>query len=183
LKERLSKTELCGPVIGVELVVTKLQAITLGNQSLFIDEGRTEEDQVKTLELLVARLGADRVLQPCPIADYRPEMANAWAPIGTKLRESSVNAQLPPNIESMLRPAWLLTKPIPLLLRNDRPWYESPLRMVAGPERIEGGWWGETAARDYYIAQGETAALFWVYRERVLNDDVEARWFLHGLFG
>jgi protein ImuB len=55
--------------------------------------------------------------------------------------------------------------------------------MVAGPERIEGGWWGETAARDYYIAQGETAALFWVYRERVLNDDVEARWFLHGLFG
>jgi protein ImuB len=183
LKERLSKTELCGPVIGVELVVTKLQAITLGNQSLFIDEGRTEEDQVKTLELLVARLGPDRILQPCPIADYRPEVANEWAPIGTKLRESSVNAQLPPNVESMLRPAWLLTKPIPLLLRNERPWYESHLRMVAGPERIEGGWWGETAARDYYIAQGDTAALFWVYRERVLNDDVEARWFLHGLFG
>jgi protein ImuB len=69
------------------------------------------------------------------------------------------------------------------LVREHRPWYESPLRMVAGPERIEAGWWSDTASRDYYIAQGDTASLFWVYRERVLNDETEPRWFLHGLFG
>lgn len=183
LKERLGKVVLDAPVIALTLEVTKLQTMAPGNQSLFVDEGRTEEDQVKTLELLVARLGADRVLRPTPIADYRPEVANAWAPIGTKLREAAVNAQLPPNITSMRRPTWLLAKPIPLLIREHRPWYESPLRMVAGPERVEAGWWDNTAARDYYIAQGESAALFWVYRERVISDDVEARWFLHGLFG
>jgi len=183
VKERLAKVVLDAPVISLTLEVTKLQTMAPANQSLFVDEGRTEEDQVKTLELLVARLGADRVLQPAPVADFRPEVANAWAPISTKLRDAAVNAQLPPNIANMQRPMWLLAKPIPLLLRNHRPWYESPLHMVSGPERVEAGWWDNTAARDYYIAQGESAALFWVYRERVLSNDVEARWFLHGLFG
>jgi protein ImuB len=183
LKERLAKVELTAPVIGLVLEVTKLQALAPGNQSLFVDEGQSEEDQVKTLELLVARLGPDRVLQPKPVADYRPEVANAWVPITKKLREATVRAELPPNVTSMQRPMWLLAKPIPLLMRSNRPYYTSSLRMVAGPERVEAGWWSGTAARDYFIAQGESFELLWVYRERVFGDDAEPRWFLHGLFG
>ncbi|RZM24583.1 MAG: DNA polymerase Y family protein, partial [Pedobacter sp.] len=102
-----------------------------------------------------------------------------------KVREASVICQLPLDLSSVVRPTWLLVKPIPLLMRNHRPFYGSPLRMVSGPERVEAGWWGDTAARDYWIAEGQEHALYWVYRERVAGtgEDQEPRWFLHGLFG
>ncbi|MFD2271983.1 hypothetical protein ACFS07_14535 [Undibacterium arcticum] len=80
----------------------------------------------------------------------------------------------------MPRPFWLLDKPIALLVRNHRPFYGSPLSMIGGPERIESGWWdGGLAMRDYFIAQGEDAACYWIYRERGRQ---EIQWFLHGLF-
>ena len=47
---------------------------------------------------------------------------------------------------------------------------------LAGPERIECGWWdGDEARRDYFVARLRTASLAWVYRE-------DGEWFLHGLF-
>jgi hypothetical protein len=42
---------------------------------------------MRMLELLVARLGPDNVLQALPQADYRPEQANAWVPVQQKVRE------------------------------------------------------------------------------------------------
>ncbi len=78
------------------------------------------------------------------------------------------------------RPFWLLEQPLPLGLHGHRPFYGSPLRLLSGPERIESGWWdGALALRDYFIAQGDEGACYWVYRER---DAGSARWFLHGLF-
>lgn len=137
------------------------------------------------IELLVARLGKDKVRHVMPVADHRPEVANKWVPIHEKVRQTALADQFTPNLTSILRPTWLLVKPIPLLMRNHRPFYGSPLRMVAGPERVEAGWWGDTATRDYWIAEGEEHALYWVYRERVATsvEDSEPRWFLHGLFG
>ena len=56
----------------------------------------------------------------------------------------------------------------------------SPLRLISGPERIECGWWDSGfAVLDYFIAQGEESACYWIYRERAGE---EAGWFLHGLF-
>ncbi len=78
------------------------------------------------------------------------------------------------------RPFWLLEQPLPLALQAHRPFYGSPLRLLSGPERIESGWWdGALALRDYFIAQGDEGACYWIYRER---DAGSARWFLHGLF-
>lgn len=185
LKERLGKLVLEAPVIGLVLTTTQLQPMEPPTESLFPEPGGTEEDQVRMIELLVARLGEDKVRRVKPVADYRPEVANTWVSIHDKVREAAIAAQLPPHLSSILRPTWLLAKPIPLLVRNHRPFYGSPLRMVAGPERVEAGWWGDTAARDYWIAEGEEHALYWVYRERVVGtgEDLEPRWFLHGLFG
>lgn len=185
LKERLSKLVLEAPVIGLVLCATQLQPMEPPTESLFPEPGGTEEDQVRMIELLVARLGEDKVRQVKPIADYRPEVANTWVSIQEKLQGAVVAGQLPPNLSSVLRPTWLLVNPIPLLVRNHRPFYGSPLRMVSGPERVEAGWWGDTAARDYWIAESQEHALFWVYRERGagMGEDPEPRWFLHGLFG
>jgi len=114
------------------------------------------------------------VLAPAPRADYRPEVCNGWSP-ATATNTTHVAA---PNTE---RPFWLLEQPIALLMRDHRPFYGSPLRLIRGPERIESGWWDHAlAVRDYFVAQGTDAACYWIYRERA-ND--QARWFLHGLFG
>ena len=59
------------------------------------------------------------------------------------------------------------------------PCHHGPLKLLAGPERIESGWWdGEDMARDYFIARTADAALLWVYRER----SPAGAWYLHGIF-
>jgi protein ImuB len=101
-------------------------------------------------------------------------------------------------------PTWLLRQPLPLLLRHNRPQYQGALRLLAGPQRIEAGWWGpasalgagaqarDLAARDYFIAHSPQAGLLWVYRERLPKhsaphedmhaEPITARWFLHGVY-
>jgi protein ImuB len=77
------------------------------------------------------------------------------------------------------RPLWLLPQPRALAQIADAPCYDGRLRLLAGPERIESGWWdGGDVARDYFVASNPSEALLWVYRER----DARAGWFLHGFF-
>ena len=53
---------------------------------------------------------------------------------------------------------------------------EGEFALLAGPERIESGWWdGDEAKRDYFVARLPNASLAWVYREA-------GEWYLHGLF-
>jgi protein ImuB len=182
LRERLAKLALEAPVIGLVLEALQVRPMAPPNESLFPEPGGTEEDRMRMLELLAARLGAENVLQPVPLADYRPEHANAWVPVQQKVSDRARNAQLPPDVTSMPRPTWLLARPIALLMRENRPFYGSPLRMASNPERIEAGWWDGPETRDYFIAEGQDHTLYWVYRERIGGDD-GPRWFLHGLFG
>ena len=185
LRERLAKLVLEAPVIGLALDAAQLQPMAPPSESLFPEPGGSEEDRVRMLELLVARLGADNVLQALPQADYRPEVANTWVPVQQTVREAARAAQMPPDVASLPRPTWILAKPIALLMRNHRPFYGSPLKMASTPERIEAGWWSDTQTRDYFIAEGQDHTLYWVYRERIVGagEDANPRWFLHGLFG
>lgn len=185
LKERLAQVVLEAPVIGLALDAPQLQPMAPLNESLFPEPGGSEEDRVRMLELLIARLGPDNVLQALPQADYRPEVANTWVPVQQKVRESVRSSQMPADVHSLPRPTWILAKPIALLMRNHRPFYGSALRMASTPERIEAGWWSQTQTRDYFIAEGQDHTLYWVYRERIVgaSEDANPRWFLHGLFG
>lgn len=186
LKERLGRVVLDAPVIGLCLEAPQVQPMAPPSESLFPEPGGSEEDQQRMFELLAARLGPDNVLQAMPQADYRPELANQWVPVQKKVRSTLASrASMPPNPGSLPRPAWLLKKPIALLMRNHRPFYGSPLKMVSTPERIEAGWWSQSQARDYFIAEGADHAHYWVYRERIVGsgEDAEPRWYLHGLFG
>jgi len=174
LKERLARLELTAPLIAIRLEAAQVAPMVPPSGALFPEPGGTPADYSRLLELLSARLGADNVLAPAPRADYRPEVCNGWLP-ATAANTTHVAA---PNTE---RPFWLLEQPIALLMRDHRPFYGSPLRLIRGPERIESGWWDHAlAVRDYFVAQGTDAACYWIYRERA-ND--QARWFLHGLFG
>lgn len=173
LKERLGRLELTGPVIALRLVASRLQAMAPPTESLFPEPGGSAADYHRLIELLTARLGKENVLMPAPVADYRPEIGNHWLPAGP----SAAKSIAPPDLE---RPFWLLEKPLPLLVRDHRPFYGSPLKLLTSPERIESGWWdANCAVRDYFMAQGEDQARYWIYRERMGE---EWRWFLHGLF-
>jgi len=184
LKERLAKQVLDAPVIGLCLEAPQVQPMAAPSDSLFPEPGGSKEDWQRLLELLTARLGPDNVLQAAPRADYRPEHANAWVSVQEKIRPADARAQLPPDMPSLPRPAWLLAKPIALLMRDHRPYYGSPLRIMSTGERIEAGWWGQMQTRDYFIAEGADRAHYWLYRERNPNDtEPTPRWYLQGLFG
>jgi protein ImuB len=79
------------------------------------------------------------------------------------------------------RPLWMLASPQPLRERDGVPLYERvPLSLVAGPERIESGWWdGGDVRRDYYVAHARSGLRLWVYRAR----EPGGGWWLHGVFG
>ncbi len=178
VKERLGHVELAGPVIAVRLIARSVQEAAAPSDSLFSEPGGTPQDHARLLELLTARLGSENVLVAAPMADYRPEPAARWVPMRDAPKPSPLPSDLP-------RPAWLLAKPVPLLTREHRPFYGTPLRMVSPGERIEGGWQdGQTVTRDYFVAEDDNGICYWIYKERpTASDESEARFFLHGLFG
>lgn len=173
LKERLGRIELVAPVIALRLEVLQLVDMLPPTDSLFPEPGGSQEDHNRLLELLVARLGKENVLKLTPLADHRPERANCWVSVSTKCPKQESDSI------DLERPFWVLENPIQLLMRDDRPFYNSPLKLIKGPERIESGWFDNAmAARDYYVAQGSDATCYWVYLERTSDP----RWFLHGLY-
>jgi len=181
LKERLHRIELAAPMIAVRLDATKVEAAEPPAEQLFPEPGGSAQSHARLLELLVARLGEENVLSPVPLADYRPEIANRWAPLAQA--QSNTKSALP---EGLPRPTWMLAEPVRLLTRAHRPFYGSPLRVVSPAERIEAGWFdGELVTRDYFVAEADDKSHYWIYRERVSSRDAEEgpRWFLHGLFG
>lgn len=185
IKERLARHQLDTFVIGLALQAVDVEPMAPPSESLFLDDpGTREKDQQALFEVVAARLGNENVLKPNPRADHRPEVANAWVPASTVMRPADLQANMPPGDAPFPRPTWLLAKPIPLLIRQNRPWYGGPLKIVSRPERIEAGWWSEARARDYYIAEG-AGSLYWLYKERVVSEEgePEPRWFLHGMFG
>ena len=171
LVERVHNLELPAPVITVDLHVSDTQAKAPVPDSLFPDPGGSPADRQRLIEVLVARLGRENILQPSPIADHRPEIANRWIPIDERPASAAC-------VQGAERPFWLLAHPVPLLVKQHRPFYGSPLHVIRGPERIEDGWWAGLAVRDYYVAQAKDGTRYWLYQER----GGETGWFLHGLF-
>jgi protein ImuB len=173
LRERLAKVELTAPVIALRLDAGQLEPMEPPTDQLFPEPGGSPQDFNRLLELLSARLGAENVLVPADVPDHRPEMANMWVPATKKIKRPGTAD------ESLERPFWVLPQPIALLIRGERPFYGSPLKIIQGPERIEAGWWtDQTVGRDYYIAQVTDGSCYWIYLERT----VDSRWFLHGLY-
>ncbi|HET7157892.1 MAG TPA: DNA polymerase Y family protein, partial [Burkholderiales bacterium] len=138
--------------------------------SLLPDAGQHEEAATQLIERLRARLGDEAVLGLKPHADHRPEYA--WRTCEPGSRDTNVAT-------ATSRPLWLLAHPRALTESGEAPYYEGRLRLLAGPERIESGWWdGHDVTRDYFVACNPNEAMLWIYRER----NTDARWFLHGFF-
>lgn len=143
---RLEQVQLPGATQAMRLIATDLPAFAPERKTLFDDRPQQNLSWEKLRERLRARLGDASVhgLQAC--ADHRPE--RAWL-IGE--HRTSTHLALPK------RPGWLIEQPTPV----DDP----DLRIIAGPERIESGWWdGGDVRRDYYLVQLGSGQLAWAYR-------------------
>jgi protein ImuB len=173
-RERLGTVALPEPVRALALTATDVVPLAGENIALFADENGGLEDWPKLVERLRARLGSAAVHGVAVAEAHRPEHASqAREPMLARQKEWREGGK------AGLRPFWLLAAPRPLEEIDAEPHCGGPLKLVAGPERIESGWWdGDDVARDYFVAQTADHALVWVYRTRGAG----AGWFLHGLF-
>ncbi|KAA0209630.1 MAG: DNA polymerase Y family protein [Lautropia sp.] len=190
LRERLAVTRLPAPVRALRLHCSEILSLPATSARLFPGTDASRESLARLVERLQARLGPRQVQRLALVADHRPEIAyrvEAFdAPPGSPASapQSGPAGGSQPPVANLPRPLWLLSEPIAIDERNNRPWWHSALTLLAGPERIEGGWWDSSLVqRDYFIAEDERHALYWIYRERLAPDDARPGWFVHGRFG
>jgi protein ImuB len=192
LRERLASVVLPEPVRRCELRSGALTARDIGSRPLWSpgERGHASAGEMPALvEHLRARLGMNAVYGLRHVPEHRPE--NAWRAkkgtdlfiddvrSGTGTVSSTINKSVP-----IRRPLWLLQAPQPLDARRGRPLHHGALELVAGPERIESGWWdGADVARDYYVARDAHGVRLWIYRECQGECTGAREWFLQGIFG
>jgi len=171
LRERLDTVRLADPVDAISLEAGDLAPLAGRSGSLFGDERADAEGWLRLIERLRARLGEHAVHGLAVHPEHRPE--HAWCTVNDVAQsrvEPGAKVLQVPDVAGP-RPLWLLDPP--------RRLGESDFTLLAGPERIESGWWdGGEVLRDYFIAQSRDTALLWIYRERRL----QGGWFLHGIF-
>ena len=209
VRERLSRLELVAPVLELALEAPAIVDERESDGTLFPAREQAAETLARLIEKLTARLGPDAMMRIERVADHRPERAwrevcdeAAWLDRAAVRKASSGHGSRRakarghgPRTKPIAshgtalactvgpRPSWLLTEPKRLAVRAHRPVFDSPLDLLAGPERIESGWWDDgPVTRDYFIAENEAGCLVWVYRER-LPANGKALWYLQGLFG
>ena len=196
LRERLEHVTLIAPVVEIALVADHIAVQAAPNTELFATVASDIEGIGRLIERLQSRLGADAVRLLATSADHRPEkshasavpsqcrMAARRAPAGSACTLGSAGPDACRiALPCAMRPGWLLPQPLALLTRQHRPFYQSPLILLAGPDRIETGWWDDALAlRDYYIAENDRHVLLWIFKLRPDGQGPQEDWFLHGFF-
>jgi len=203
LRERLERLALTAPVAALRLKAAAVEALPGRNGALFGGGSLAATAMAALVERLRARLGEDSVYGLAPHADHRPECATRKVPplasnksgcadhgdadcrrrvVGSGGTAAGISAASP-------RPFWLLERPEALAEVDGRPWRRGTLRLLAGPERIESGWWQSGEAngggeifsdvrRDYFVALTADARWAWIFREL----RAPGGWYLHGWF-
>ena len=160
---RLEQVQLPAPVLSLRLIADDLPGFVPAGRDLFDERPANALPYEQLRERLRARLGDAAVYRLGTTIDPRPEHSQRMAAADERF------------LEPRPRPTWLLDKPISL---------RGALRILAGPERMETGWWddGETQ-RDYYIvetAQGQRAWAYCIPGEYAPGEHLG--WMLHGWF-
>ena len=162
LRERLERLQLSCPVNHIRLQALHFLPYTVVQADLLKETGKPSKSADNDVfERLQARLGKESVKGITGLQDHRPE--HSWS-----LRELDEPATYTTRPG---RPTWLL--PEPEACRID------DYHILAGPERIESGWWdGGDCRRDYFVVRDSKGATLWAFHEYKPHPG----WYLHGLF-
>ncbi|MEX1827051.1 DNA polymerase Y family protein [Luteibacter sp. CQ10] len=156
---RLEQVRLPAPVLALRLRADQLPPFVPEGRDLFDERPANALPFGQLRERLRARLGDEAVYQLATTIDPRPE------------RSQRLGSLDEGEAEVLPRPTWLLERPIPL--RGPAP------TVLAGPERMETGWWdGNVVRRDYYVVETSQGQRAWAF----LPPDEHAGWMLHGWF-
>jgi len=194
---RLDQVQLPEPVLAMRIIARELPPFVPAGRDLFDERPANALPLEQLRERLRARLGDHAVHQLDSTTDPRPERAQAMA-CGSGLCGSGFSrdalepglgsgdsglakakaSRLKPLLQKPVlqqadapRPTWLLDRPIPL--RGAAP------RILAGPERLETGWWdGGEVCRDYYVVETSLGQHAWAFCAPGEQDG----WMLHGWF-
>lgn len=158
---RIEQAQVPAPVRGMQLVARELPAFVPAERDLFDQRPQQAVPWTQLRERLRARLGDAAVRGVGWLPDHRPERAvTSEAPL-----QKSV------EVPDLLRPGWLLQQSVPL---------RGQVRVLAGPERIESGWWDdEEVRRDYYLVETSQGQRAWAFR---IAGEQAGPFMLHGWF-
>jgi protein ImuB len=184
LRERLARVTLPDAAVALELELERMAPWTPVNAGFLPPAPQAAQtDALHLVETLHARLGSRAVFRLQAFGDHRPERAYRVVDLAP-----GAAAPLTPGPPVAQRPLLLLPVPYRLqepVAQEPLPRYGGPLALLAGPERIEAGWWDLGAAsqpaevqRDYFVARNRGGQTLWIYRELAAPH----AWFLHGLF-
>jgi protein ImuB len=158
------------------LAIQDVETVVYAPQSdeLFPGQATVTSHFEDLIERLLARLGEGSLRRLEVLDDHRPERA---------IRESDLKgasaAPLAMRAVHGLRPTWLLPVPRALIERQGgMPEWQGVLTFLAGPERLETGWWdGAPMRRDYFVVRNRQGEVGWIFR-----DLTRGGWYLHGFF-
>lgn len=159
---RIEQAQVPAPVRGMQLIARDLPAFVPAGRDLFDPRPQQAVPWTQLRERLRARLGDTAVQGVGWLPEHRPErVVTGEKPLP--------RAALAP---ALLRPGWLLAQPMPL---RDRVQH-----VLAGPERIESGWWDdEEVRRDYYLVETAQGQRAWAFR---IAGEQAGPFMLHGWF-
>jgi len=161
LRERLERVRLPRPVSRIRLYADRFLPFTASQPGLLESGGGARSAPEPLLERLQARLGERAVTGLRGVQDHRPEYS--WA---LRAPHDPADCAAMPH-----RPVWLLGRPWPCRMDD--------YRILAGPERIESGWWdGHDCRRDYFVVRDAWGSTLWAYREYKPDNG----WFIQGIF-
>jgi protein ImuB len=157
----LERQELPQPVVALRLIARELPPFVPAGRDLFDTRPAQAMPLEQLRERLRARLGERAIQRLRHTIDPRPEHAQT---ISDETRPFD-------SIEALPRPTWLLDVPLPL--RGPAP------TILAGPERLETGWWdGGDMRRDYYVVRTAEGQYAWAF----CAPGEQRNWMLHGWF-
>lgn len=198
LEIKMNRQLLPAPVIAIRLCGGQGRQLNAETEALRFDQQdrqRHHSSITHLAERLSAHMGENSVHGVTTVAEHRPQ--HAWKacdvfeiPSCASMPASQASAHLPELLADtrrtsslvLQRPLWILKKPQLLNAVGKMPCYHGPLKLVAGPERLESGWWDDDGiARDYFVAVNIQGIRLWVYRDR--GKAKRESWYLHGMFG
>ncbi|MFD0738368.1 Y-family DNA polymerase [Lysobacter koreensis] len=151
-RSRLEQARTPAATRAMRLVAEQLPPFVPAERELFDPRPAQSVPWDSLRERLRARLGDDAVYALATADDHRPEKAWRRVPMALPAKPAHANDA----VEAAPRPTWLLPRPLPLR--------DGAARLLAGPERVESGWWdGFDVRRDYYLVETRQGQRAWAF--------------------
>ena len=171
-KLRLERAELPDEVMSISLRADLVMPFEPAGADLFDRREGLSASRTELIDQLAARLGQEAIRILTIRDDHRPECA--WESLPPRQRRQRTRQPIARRENTAnRRPLWLVAEPKPIAIAQ--------FELLAGPERIETGWWDGGACRDYFVALSQTGAQCWLFCDRHGQDGHE-QWHLHGYF-